>query len=71
MFVRSVYGDIRLEGAEVIRAAMDDVLQLQYTPQGSWAMLFLCALEESDLLDASCAAAEQADDGVPPGPVTP
>ena len=86
VFVRSVDGDIRLEGAEVSkpapgrplengginytgewqgrRVAMDDVLQLQYTPQGRWDMLFFYALDENDLLlDVYCVAAEQADDG--------
>lgn len=42
---------------------MDDGLQLHATPHGHRAMLFF-ALDESDLLlDVSCAAAEQADNG--------
>ena len=81
VFVRSVDGDIRLEGADVAkpapgrppenggihypgewqgrRVAMDDVLQLQYTPQGRRDMLCFCAPDEDDLLpDVYCVAAE-------------
>ena len=86
VFVRSVDGDIRLEGAKVAkpapgrppenggihypgewqgrRVAMDDVLQLQYTPHGRRDMLCFCAPDENDLLlDVYYVAAEQADDG--------